>query len=157
MSLKIISLILLFMFLTAGVCEMVPNSERINVNDLYGKYKANFESGLKDNIEIIKNNNLYIRNYQSFDKSIYVDSGTWELLIHDSNTVDILLRSFKLRYTIDSLKNPTTKFSKDNAIIDTSIITLYLPILKYQWANRTVIEFGDRYGDAWVKEDSIKN
>ena len=151
---KIFLLLLSFMILTAGVCEMVPESDKISESDIYGIYKANFNSGLVDQINILPNNK-YVRFYMTFDSLKYFDTGRYDFrYLNDcSTTAWITFPDFINRFTIDTLKRNLNVFyyKGSDGVKDSSFTYHDIRLWKDESSKHTVIRIGNIYGQAWVK------
>lgn len=152
---KIVVMILIFITLTAGVCEMVPMSDPIEKDEIRGKFYANFSSGKEDIIEFIDDSS-YIRYLCTFNDTVYIDTGKWEALYHSNTNVGIIFPQFINRYQIQD-KGFNKYYDKEGGIYDTTARCKSTRIWKDSTRNQIVYTLGERYGKAWIRVDTLKN
>jgi hypothetical protein len=116
---RAILLVIISFLLTAGVCEMVPSSDPIDLKDIPGVYEANYNAGLVDKIEL-RPDSIYIHYFESKDGHKYIDSGKYWYRYgrdNDSINVSITLWNFINRFTVNPNDNDVFS-TANNAIYD---------------------------------------
>ncbi|MFH2037011.1 MAG: hypothetical protein ABIJ45_11455 [Candidatus Zixiibacteriota bacterium] len=98
---KITKYLLIMTFICICSCDVSPDSEPINKDELVGEYVANYRAGILDKI-IIKKNDIYIRIFESNIGSTFVDTNSWELIneLGNVNRPTITFFGFVERYPI---------------------------------------------------------
>ncbi|MCB2231142.1 hypothetical protein KQH82_10545 [bacterium] len=121
------------MFLGA-VCETIPTSERIETDEVYGVWGANFNSGIMDEITILSDGR-YVRDYVSFDSVGWSDTGRYRLQYGnshgfiDSTFLRILFSDYRERYPTRPGGDGLPYFGED-AIVDSSLVACFLSFHK---------------------------
>lgn len=145
-------LLSLSLFLTGGVCEMVPTSEPIRWTDVTGTYEANFDSGLEDRIELNADGS-YVRHLTTHDSIRFVDHGKWVITWTnlDSTHAFITFKDFRRRFPV--LPGRSAYSDEPGAEIDSLARSHGTRVRKYTSGKSNVVRIGNAYGDAWVKKE----
>jgi len=146
-------LLLAWLVLCAGVCEMVPDSLPIVDSDLYGGYEANFHAGRLDSLYLLPDS-TYVRVYETGEGRTFVDTGkwAWDYMRRDSSRrkIWVLLYYFRPRFDLDSA-SPNQPLAMRSATNDLVLPVTSLVVWKYKWVRQYRVALGQLYGAAWVK------
>ena len=117
---RVLAAAVVFLLLSGGVCEMVPNNYPLEYRDILGTYDADYSAGLMDRI-VLRDDSTYVRYFTTFDNVMYADTGRFVIWFgyEDARRPGISLYNFVNRFTVDP--NCHRVYSNDSdAVLDTT-------------------------------------
>jgi len=129
--------ILTMLILVLGVqgCDVDLPGEHVTEKEIWGTYKANYDAGLVETIEL-RPDSTYYYFFKAFDERVFAitDHYTFWYGRGDTNRPNIGLRNFSCPFPTDA---PCYRPNSSSSMLDTSHFT-YI-ISPYKYPNGTIV------------------